>query len=64
MAAHEQPGSSLRERRKAAKRAKAERTGDTPEKRRDSEVKRGAAKDTVDQAATRTGIASGGFGGS
>jgi hypothetical protein len=62
MAADEQTGSSLRERRKAAKRAKAERTGDTPEKRRDGAVKRGS-KETTDQAATTGGIVSGGFGG-
>ena len=63
MAADHQPKLSLRERRRAGRRAKAERTGDTPEKRRDPAPGAGA-KDTVDQAATRTGIASGGFGGS
>jgi hypothetical protein len=57
------PEPSRRERRNAAKRAKAERTGDTPEKRRDRAPTDGA-KATVDQAATSTGIASGGFGGS
>jgi hypothetical protein len=59
----DQPKLSWRERRKAAKRAQAERTGDTPEKRHDGS-REGGSKETVDDAATRTGIASGGFGGS
>jgi hypothetical protein len=63
MAADRQSKLSWRERRKAAKRAQAERTGDTPEKRHDGSHERGS-KDTVDDAATRTGIASGGLGGS
>jgi hypothetical protein len=65
MGGKEQPRTGWRERRKEAKRSKAARIGDTPEKQRDGSPKtvRGS-KETTDQAATSGGIVSGGFGGS
>jgi hypothetical protein len=54
-----------RERRKDAKRDRATRTGDTPEKQRDHPpAPAPGSRETTDQAATTGGIVSGGFGGS
>lgn len=64
MAAEEQRRAGWRERRKEAKRSKAARTGDTPEKQRDgSHEPARDSRQTTDQAATSGGIVSGGFGG-
>jgi hypothetical protein len=65
MARDEQRLSSWRERRQEAKRAKARRTSDTPEKQHEhpSETPSGA-KETADRAGTAVGVVSGGVGGS
>ena len=54
MAGHEQRKLSWRERRKAAKRAKAERTGDTPEK--SAEEPHDKTGSSVGDAAGKAGV--------
>ena len=54
MATDEQHKAGWRERRKAAKRAKAERTGDSPEK--GAERSRDKADSTVSDSAGRAGV--------
>lgn len=65
MAGDESHKTGWRERRKEARRRKAERSGDTPEKQheRPSEHPSGS-RETADRAGIAGGIVSGGFGGS
>ena len=65
MARDEQHKAGWRERRKQAKRRKAERSGDTPEKQHERPSENPPdLRETVDRAATTGGMVSGGFGGS
>ena len=63
MAEDEQRTLGWRERRRAAKREKAERTGDSPEKRVEQEASDSDVKDAASGAAIRGTAIGGGIGG-
>ena len=63
MAGDEQRKSGWRDRRRAAKREKAERTGDSPEKRAEPKSNDSEVKDAASGAAIRGTTIGGGIGG-
>ena len=63
MAGDEQRKSGWRERRRAAKREKAERMGDSPEKRAEPKASDSDVKDAASGAAIRGTVIGGGIGG-
>ena len=63
MAGDEQRKSGWRERRRAAKREKAERMGDSPEKRAERKASDSDVKDAASGTAIRGTVIGGGIGG-